>query len=161
MDPIVASSIFVLVIMVLCFIRPNAGRIVIGLFFILMALAVNGSFILTSPHSYADYARMSYWPLYREVALWVVSLLGPVAFGLLLAAYELVVAGLLLSKRQAVKVGLAGVIVFIVGITPLSTLQIPWLGLAVAAAFLLRHDYPRALFAQSRRDLIGVQGSSL
>lgn len=62
---------------------------------------------------------------------------------ILLASFEMAVAVLLLGSGKRVKIGLFGVILFILGIATLSTLQLPWLGLAVAAGYLLRHDFPR------------------
>jgi hypothetical protein len=143
--PYIVSAVFVITVMFLCYFRPNAGRIFLGCFYLAMALGVNGTFILTAPQGYADYAAMSYWPIYRDLAVWLVNLFTPVIFGILLAAYEVTVGILLLSKGWGVKVGLWAVIVFILGITPLSTLQLPWLGLAIAAGYLLTRDYPRSL----------------
>lgn len=143
--PYIISAVFVIAVMALCYFKPNAGRIFLGCFYLAMALGVNGLFILTAPQGYADYAAQSYWPLYRDLALSLINLLTPLTFGLLLIAYEVTVGILLLSQGRGVKLGLWGVIVFILGITPLSTLQLPWLGLAVAAACLLNKDYPRSL----------------
>jgi hypothetical protein len=149
--PYVVSTIFVLAVLALCYFRPNAGRIFLGCFYLVMALGVNFTFILTAPQGYAGYTTMSYWPFYRDLALWVINLLSPVGLGLLLMAYEVAVGLLLLSKGQAVRLGLFGVIVFIVGITPMSTIQLPWLGFALAAAYLLRRAYTRSLLAMLAR----------
>ncbi len=145
LNPSIVSAVFVLAVVVLCFLRPNAGRIFLGFFYLAMALGVNGAFILMAPEGYVGYLAGSYWPLYRDIAVWVVNLLSPVVFGILLAAFEITLAVLLLGKGRNVKLGLCGVILFIVGITPLSLLQLPWLGLAVAAGSLLRRDYDRSL----------------
>ncbi len=40
--PIIVSSVFILAAIILCRIKPNAGRIFLGLFFLVMALGVNG-----------------------------------------------------------------------------------------------------------------------
>lgn len=66
---------------------------------------------------------------------------------ILLASFEMAVAVLLLGSGKRVKIGLFGVILFILGIATLSTLQLPWLGLAVAAGYLLRHDFSPPLLA--------------
>ena len=52
LTPILVSSIFVLAVVVLCFAKPNAGRIFLGIFFLVMALGVNGSFTFGNPQAY-------------------------------------------------------------------------------------------------------------
>ncbi len=56
------------------------------------------------------------------------------------------------NKARPVKAGLGGVI-FIVGITPLSTQPIPRLGLAVATADLLGRADPAVAFARASRQV--------
>lgn len=85
--PIIVSSVFALFVIALCLIKPNAGRIFLGLFFLLMALGVNGSFTLTNPQAYLDYAQGALIPLYRDLAVRVVGL-NPLLFGLLLMSGE-------------------------------------------------------------------------
>lgn len=138
--PIIVSSAFVLAVVSLCLMKPNAGRIFLGLFFPAMAIGVNGSFTLTNPQGYVDYASGALIPFYRDIALAVVEL-SPVLFGLLLMAFEIAMGLLLLHKHRAVKVGLIGTMVFVAGIAPLSTLQIPWLGLLIGQAYLLTKDF--------------------
>ncbi len=48
----------------------------------------------------------------------------------------------MLNKGRLVKAGLVGVIIFIVGDNAVEHPAIPWPGLAVAAAYLLRRAYP-------------------
>jgi hypothetical protein len=47
---------------------------------------------------------------------------------------------LLLHKGISVKIGLIGMIVFLIGIAPLSFVQIPWLGLIIGFAYLLTKE---------------------
>jgi len=49
LTPYVVSTVFVLAVVVLCFARPNAGRIFLGLFFMAMGIGVHGEIILTNP----------------------------------------------------------------------------------------------------------------
>ena len=86
--PIIVSSVFVLAVIILCLVRPNAGRIFLGLFFLVMAIGVNGSFTFTNPQAYVEYASGALIPLYRDIALTVVEL-NPVLFGLLLMGFEI------------------------------------------------------------------------
>jgi hypothetical protein len=138
--PTIASSVFVLAVIILCLIRPNAGRIFLGLFYLVMAIGVNGSFTFTNPQAYVEYASGALIPLYRDIALTVVEL-NPVLFGLLLMAFEIAMGLLLLHKRNSVRIGLIGTIAFLIGITPLSFVQIPWLGLIIGEAYLLTKEF--------------------
>ena len=83
LTPILVSSIFVLAVVVLCFAKPNAGRIFLGIFFLVMALGVNGSFTFGNPQAYLDYANGALIPFYRTVTVTAISI-SPFLFGLLL-----------------------------------------------------------------------------
>lgn len=142
--PMIISSLFVLAVVILCFIKPNAGRIFLGVFFLVMALGVNGSFTFGNPQAYLDYANGALIPFYRQLAVGVVKI-SPVIFGLLLMVFEICMGLLLLHKKQAVKIGLIGTMLFIIGIAPLSWVQIPWLGLLVAQGFLYTKEFDRSV----------------
>jgi hypothetical protein len=138
--PIIISSVFVLAVVILCFIKPNAGRIFLGLFFLVMAIGVNGSFTITNPQAYVEYASSALIPIYRDIALTIVKL-NPMLFGLLLMSFEIAMGFLILHKQKAVRIGLIGMIVFLIGIAPLSFVQIPWLGLIIGLAYLLTKEF--------------------
>jgi len=138
--PVVVSSVFVVAVVILCLIKPNAGRIVLGLFFLAMALGVNGFFTFTNPQGYVDYAGGAMIPLYRDLSLTIIEL-SPVGFGLLLMGFEITMGLLLLHKHRSVKFGLIGTMVFLVGIAPLSFIQFPWLGLLIGQAYLLTKEF--------------------
>jgi hypothetical protein len=138
--PIIVSSVFVLGVVLLCLVKPNAGRIFLGIFFLVMAIGVNGSFTFTNPQGYIDYASDALIPIYRDIALTVLEL-SPVGFGLLLMAFEIAMGLLLLHKGRSVKIGLVGTMVFLIGIAPLSVLQLPWLGLLVGQVYLLTKEF--------------------
>jgi hypothetical protein len=149
LEPILVSSIFVLVIVLVCFWKPNAGRIFLGVFFLAMALGVNGYFTFGNPQAYIDYAKGALIPFYRQLAVSVV-MISPVAFGLLLMAFEICMGCLLLHRGKSVKVGLMGTMLFVLGISPLSLMQLPWLGLLVAQGFLFTKDFNRSLWDMLR-----------
>jgi uncharacterized membrane protein YkgB len=138
--PIIVSSVFVLAVIILCLIKPNAGRIFLGLFFLVMAIGVNGSFTFTNPQAYVEYASGALIPLYRDIALTIVEF-NPMLVGLLLMAFEIVMGLLILHKQKTVKIGLIGTIVFLIGIAPLSFIQFPWLGLIIGQAYLLTKEF--------------------
>ncbi|MDL1945088.1 hypothetical protein FBQ99_22455 [Chloroflexi bacterium CFX2] len=144
MSPMLVSIIFVLAVVVLCFAKPNAGRIFLGLFFLLMALGVNGSFTFGNPQAYIDYAEGALIPLYRNLVVPVVSI-SPFLFGLLVMAFEITMGLLLLHKHKSVKIGLIGTMLFLAGMAPLDWLQLPWLGLIVAEVYLFKFDFDRSL----------------
>jgi hypothetical protein len=138
--PIFVSSVFILAVVILCLAKPYAGRIFLGLFFLVMAIGVNGSFTFSKPQAYVEYASGALIPLYRDIALTIVEL-NPVLFGLLLMVFEITMALLLLHKRKSVKIGLVGTMVFLIGIAPLSVIQIPWLGLIIGQVYLLTKEF--------------------
>ena len=138
--PVVVSSVVVLAAVVLCFAKPNGGRIFLGLFFLAMAIGVNGMFTFTNPEGYVEYASGALIPLYRDIVLTVVEV-NPVLFGLLLMAFEIAMGLLLLHKQRSVTIGLIGTMAFVVGIAPLSVVQIPWLGLVNGEAYLLTKEF--------------------
>lgn len=143
LTPILVSSIFVLAVVVLCFAKPNAGRIFLGLFFLAMALGVNGSFTFGNPQAYVDYANGALIPFYRTITVSAISI-SPFLFGLLLMAFEITMGLLLLHKHKSVKIGLLGTMLFLAGMAPLDWVQLPWLGLIVAEAFLFKFDFDRS-----------------
>lgn len=143
MSPMLVSIIFVLAVVILCFAKPNAGRIFLGAFFLLMALGVNGSFTFGNPQAYIDYAEGALIPLYRNLVVPVVSI-SPFLFGLLVMAFEITMGLLLLHKHRSVKIGLIGTMLFLAGMAPLDWLQLPWLGLIVAEVYLFKFDFDRS-----------------
>jgi len=138
--PFIVSSVFVLAVIILCFIKPNAGRIFLGLFFLVMAIGVNGSFTFTNPQAYVEYASGALITIYRDLALTIVQL-NPMLFGLLLMVFEIVMGLLILHKQKSVRIGLIGTMVFLIGIAPLGLIQFPWLGLIIGEAYLLTKDF--------------------
>lgn len=140
LSPMIISSIFVLGVVALCLTKPNAGRIFLGFFFLIMALGVNGSFTFSNPEAYIEYASGALIPVYRVLALTIIEF-NTLLFGLLLMVFEITMGLLLLQKGKAVKIGLVGTMAFIIGISPLSTLQLPWLGLLIAQIYLLTKQF--------------------
>ena len=147
--PYVVSTIFVLAIVILCVVRPNAGRIFLGFFYLAMAIGVNGFFLLTYAQGYEEYLSGALLPLYQELTARTVALY-PVFYGLLLFVFEVAMGLLLLSKRIYVKIGLLGTTIFLMALAPVSTLQWPWLGLAAAQIYLLTKEFDRSLVEMLR-----------
>ena len=134
MQQLITSAVLSLLVLILCVLRPNAGRIFLGLFLLVMPIGANVVLVFVAPDQFVALGTNdAIVPLYR----WFfenVAALAPPLFGLLAAAYEVAIALLMLSKGRYAKWGLIGGIVFLIGITPLGvwTLANPLLALAMA-----------------------------
>ena len=143
MEQLVIWSVLCLLILALCLIRPNAGRIFIGIFFLAMAIGVNVVTVFVDPDSYVGLGAGSFIPLYRWVFTNFVALAPPL-FVLPVAAFQIVIALLMLSKGHYAKWGLIGGIIFLIAITPLGVWTLGNPIMAVAMAFLLTKEYDRS-----------------
>lgn len=149
--PYIVSGLFVLAVVILCFVRPKVGRIFLGFFYLAMALGVNGAFVLAAPHFYVQYGSEALLPVYRVFATRVIAW-NPVLFGLLLMVFETAMGVCILSRGRYVKIGLIGTIFFLCAILPVSLLQVPWLGLVIGQGYLLNHRFDDSLIALLRRN---------
>jgi hypothetical protein len=136
-------AVFCLLVLLLCLVRPYAGRIFVGIFFLIMAVGVNVVLVLVAPDQFValgtDAPVVS---LYRWFFENVVALVPPL-FGLLAAGYEITIALMMLFKGRYVKWGLIGGIVFLIAITPLGVWTLGNPIMALALAYLLTKEYDR------------------
>jgi len=144
-EKIIWSIGFVLIVMTLCLLKPNAGRIFLGFFYLIMAIGVNGVNAFTNPQSTVQMGAESLIPLYRTFFLEVVAA-APSLFILIVVLFQLSVGLLILNKHKKVKLGLTGATIFLILITPFGVIQLPWLGIAVVQIFLLRKDFDKTFF---------------
>ena len=128
---VVVWSIFVLVVAVFCFLRPQPARLFVGGFFGVMGLVVHGLLVITNPEGYVRFAENALLPFYRQIGLFLTEP-NPRAFGIAMLILELTLAVLILSRGGWVKVGILGAILFLVGISPLGFDVMPNLLLAAA-----------------------------
>src|SRR5918995_7319723 len=143
MQQLTTFALFSLLVLLLCLVRPGAGRILVGIFFLVMAIGVNVVLVLVAPDLFVALGTNdAIIPLYRWFFENVVALAPPL-FGLLAAAYEITIALLMLSKGRYVKWGLIGGIVFLIGITPLGIWTLGNPIMALALAYLLTKEYDR------------------
>ena len=143
MQQLITFAVFSLLVLLLCLVRPYAGRIFVGIFFLIMAVGVNVVLVLVAPDQFVALGTEdALIPLYRWFFENVVALAPPL-FGLLVAALEITIALMMLSKEQGVKWGLIGGIVFLIAITPLGTWTLANPILALALAYLLTKEYDR------------------
>ena len=145
MQQLITFALFSLLVLLLCLVRPGAGRIFMGIFFLVMAIGVNVVLVLVAPNLFVALGTNdAIIPLYRWFFENVVALAPPL-FGLLAAAYEITIALMMLSKDKYVKWGLIGGIVFLIGITPLGVWTLANPILALTLAYLFTREYDRSL----------------
>lgn len=145
MEQLVPWLIFCIAVSVLCLIRPNAARILIGVFFIIMALAVNALLRLVAPDQFVRLgADAPLIPFYAWFFEHVVAL-APQIIGISAAAGEITVGLLILNRDRRVKLGLIGAILFLIVITPLGIWTLPNPVLAAGLARLLTQEYPQSV----------------
>jgi hypothetical protein len=128
----------------------NAARIGFGGFFLAMA-SYNATVILPdAAESYRGAAELS-WPGFDWLVLHLVVPAG-VPFTVLLVAFEVGVAVLVLSKGRRVRVGLLAAVAFMIGLAPLmSWYELANVPLVAWALALLARDYDRSLLDMVRR----------
>jgi hypothetical protein len=122
--------------------RPDAGRLVLGLFFIIMAVGVNVVFVLASPDGLLDLDRpaplLSPWWVFEHVVAEA-----PATSSLLVASYGVATGLMMMKGGRWGSLGLTGGIVLLLVIAPLGPWTVPSLILTVAlGAILLRDPRP-------------------
>ena len=146
MEQLIPWLVFCVAFLVFCFARPNCARIFIGIFFIVMALGVNGLLAFVAPEQFVAMGTDApLIPFYAWVFLNVVAA-APTVVGMLAAAGEIVVGLLVLSHGRKVRVGLLAAIVFLLLVTPLGEWTLPNPLMAVGLARLLNQEFPRSLW---------------
>jgi hypothetical protein len=142
-NPFTAWLTFVIMVFIFCIIKPNAARIFIGLFFLVMAIGINIVTVLIAPESYIEMGKNSFIPFYRWVFMNIIAQ-NPALFVLPIAACQIILAFLMLSKKRYVKIGLIGGIIFLVAITPLGVETLPNIILAGALWYLMKKDFDKS-----------------
>ena len=131
---------FCLVALGLALWRPGAGRLALGIFFIVMAVGVNVVFVLAAPEGFVDLGTsappLSPWGWVFEH----VVAKAPAVFSLLVASYEVTIGLMMVKGGQWGSLGLVGGIVFLLVIAPLGPWAVPNLILAAALSAILLRD---------------------
>jgi hypothetical protein len=143
-NPFTVVIAFCLALIALNLLKPEAGRITLGIFFLVMALGVNLTLLLTDPSLYVAAGKDAFLPVYRWFFTTVLAW-NPVFFVILLILYEVSVGALILSKGKYVRYGLVGGIVFCLGVSLIGIQAVTSPGVALALALLLRKDFPHSL----------------
>lgn len=128
----------------------NAARIGFGGFFLAMATYNATVTLPNTEQSYRDFAELA-WPGFDWLVLHLVRPVG-VPFTLLLIAFEVAVAALVLSKGRRVRLGLLAALAFMIGLAPFTSwYELANVPLAAWALLLLGRDYDRSLLEMVRR----------
>jgi hypothetical protein len=119
--------------------RPNSARVVIGLFFIAMAVGVNLMFLLVDAQSFARLGADSFLPMYRDFFRTSVAE-SPLSYAAPAVALELLLGIMLLGGGRMARTALVGAALFLAAIAPLNVATAPNVVLALSLVLLLRHD---------------------
>jgi hypothetical protein len=141
-EKIIWSIGFVLIVIILCIIKPNIGRIFLGIFYIIMAIGVNLVNVITDPQSTVQMGEASLVAFYRTIFSEIVAK-APEFFIMVIVLFEVTMGLLILNKHKKVKIGLTGASIFLILITPFGYIQLPWLGIAVIQFYLLTKDFDK------------------
>lgn len=147
---------FALILLLLALFKPQAGRIVFGVFFLLMAWGVNFPMMLYDPSLYPLAGANSSIPLYRWFFTEILALY-PVPFILMLIGFETAVGVLVLTQGNWTRLGL--------GLGALFCLVIAWIGVegmwmpavAIAPLVMMRKDYPVSIFKMVRLQFLNLK----
>ena len=119
--------------------RPDAGRLVLGLFIIMMAVGVEVVFVLASPDGFVDLDTtaplLSPWWVFAHVVA-----KAPATFSLLVASYGVAIGLMMMKGGRWGSLGLAGGIVLLLIIAPLGPWTVPGLIMAAALGAILLRD---------------------
>lgn len=149
-EKIIWSIGFVLIVIILCIVKPNIGRIFLGIFYLIMAIGINIVNAITNPQSTVQMGEASLLDFYKTIFSDIVAK-APVFFILLIALFQMTMGLLVLNKHKNVKLGLIGTTIFLILITPFGYIQIPWLGIAAIQLYLLRMDFDKTFI-----EIIGI-----
>lgn len=149
-EKIIWSIGFVLIVIILCIVKPNIGRIFLGIFYLIMAIGINIVNAITNPQSTVQMGEASLLDFYKTIFSDIVAK-APVFFILLIALFQMTMGLLVLNKHKNVKLGLIGTTIFLILITPFGDIQIPWLGIAAIQLYLLRMDFDKTFI-----EIIGI-----
>ncbi|MDR7328342.1 hypothetical protein [Corynebacterium guangdongense] len=145
MDQMIPWLVFCLLFLGLCIWKPNAARVFIGLFFIVMAVAVNWVLAMTKPHLFVGLgADASLLPLYEWFFTDIIAR-APQAVGILAGTGEIVLGVLMLAKGRWAALGLLGGIVFLLLITPLGIWTLPNPIMVLGLVYLLTKPLDKSL----------------
>lgn len=144
-NPFTVVITFAIILATLAYFRPKIGRVVTGIFFLLMAFGVNLPILLSDPTLFAATGAKAYLPIYRWFFGEVLATY-PVPFVIALILFEASVGLLILNKGKAVKLGLLGASLFCLFLVPVGIEEIASPLLIVSFAILMRQEFSEPAF---------------
>ena len=151
MEQLIPWLIFCIAVLGLCYLRPSAARIFVGIFFIIMAIGVNIVLSFAAPDQFVKLGTGApLIPLYNWFFQTVVAP-APQVIGIAAAVGETAIGLLILSGGKRAKLGLLGAIIFLIIITPLGVWTLPNPIFAAGLALLLKKEHPKNLLQLPRR----------
>ena len=144
-NPFTVVITFAIILALLAYFRPKTGRMVVGIFFLIMALCVNVPILLTDPTLFAATGAKAFLPIYRWFFTEILGSI-PVPFVIALILFEASVGLMILSKGRAVKLGLIAASLFCLFLTPVGMEEITSPLLIVSFVILMRIEFPETAF---------------
>jgi hypothetical protein len=144
-NPFSVIITFAIILAVLAYFRPKIGRMVVGIFFLTMALGVNVPILLTNPTLFAATGAKAFLPIYRWFFGEILANY-PIPFVIALILFEMSVGILILSKGKAVRLGLIAASGFCLFLTPVGMEEITSPLLIVSFVILMRYEFPETAF---------------
>ena len=145
MQQMVPWLIFCVLFLGFCIWKPLAARMFIGLFFIVMAIAVNWVLSLAAPDLFVGLGANAPLLSFYEWVFTDVVARAPQAVGILAGVGEIVLGVLMLSKGRWAAVGLVGAIAFLLLITPLGVWTLPNPIMALGLGYLVTKPLGKSL----------------
>jgi hypothetical protein len=149
LTPLLLGWAFAIVMIVLCAEAPQIGRIVFGIFFLIMAL-VNLVLTVVNPQIYLAFGETTLIPALQEFVL-VVFAQDPLFYLIPIVLAQIGMGVMLLSKDPWVHLGLMGAMIFVAAIVPLGNETLANLGLMLALVALTRAPYEHTVLDLIRR----------
>ncbi len=136
-NPFTVMITFALIMASLAYFKPRIGKIVLGIFFLLMAFGVNVPVLLTDPTLFAAAGENALLPIYHWFFTEILKNY-PIPFVVALILFEATTGILILSKGKAVKLGLLAASLFCLFLVPVGMEEITSPALIVSFAILWR-----------------------
>ncbi|PTM90465.1 hypothetical protein C8N39_101218 [Dietzia psychralcaliphila] len=160
MEQTIPWLVFCLAFLSLSIWRPRAARVFIGVFFIVMGIAVNWVLALADPQTFVGLGTDAPLLSAHEWVFTEVVARAPQAVGILAGAGEIALGVLMLSRDSWARLGLAGGIGFLLLITPVGVWTLPNPEMAAGLAYLLTRpadqSLPDLIRARRRRSVTRV-----
>lgn len=144
-NPFTVIIAFAVVLAAISYFKPHAGRIITGVFFLIMALGVNVPVLLTDPTLFAAAGSRALLPVYRWFFTQILGTV-PVPFVIALILFEATVGILILSKGKAVQLGLMAATIFCFFLVPVGIEEITSPLLAVSFVLLMRYPFTQPVW---------------